>query len=94
MLMLVLKNFFDYANVSPEKFFGLISPHPPPPVENIFKKKFYDFVKILGNVGQYMTPPPPPNVDGFVTSLAMGPIKRYASYRNKLQYLARVRVIL
>jgi hypothetical protein len=63
MLMLVRKNFFDYAYVSPENFLDL------PPVDNIFRKIFYDLVKILGNVGQNMTTPPPPNVDGFATSL-------------------------
>jgi hypothetical protein len=65
--MLVGKIFFDYACVSPENFFDL------PSVDNIFGKNLYDLVKILGNVGQNMTTPPhpspPPNVDGFATSL-------------------------
>ena len=39
---------------------------PPPPIDNIFGKNSYGLVKILGNVGQNVTtPPPPPNVDGF-----------------------------
>ena len=54
-VMWVRKNFFDYAYVSPENFFD------PPP-------RFDDLVKILGNVGQSMTTPPP-NVYGFATSL-------------------------
>ena len=63
MLLLVWKNFFDYAYVSPENFFDLTSPPPS-------GKFFFDLVKILGNVGQNMTtPPPPPNVDCFATSL-------------------------
>jgi hypothetical protein len=53
--MFVRNIFFDYAYVSPVFF-------PPPRV-------FFDLVKILGNVGQNMTAPPPPNVDGFATSL-------------------------
>ena len=51
--MLVRKIFFDYAYVSRENFFDL------PPVDNIFGKNLYDLVKILGNVGQNMTTPPP-----------------------------------
>jgi hypothetical protein len=67
MLMLVRKKFFDYAYVSTENF---SDPSPPPPVDNISGKNLRDLVKILGNVGQTMTtPPPPPNVDGFATSL-------------------------
>jgi hypothetical protein len=41
---------------------------------NIFGKHFYYLVKILGKVGENMTtPPPPPNVDVFTTSLPPSP---------------------
>jgi hypothetical protein len=42
-----------------------------PPVDKIFRKIFYNLVKILGNVGQNMTTPPPPKVNGFATSLGI-----------------------
>jgi hypothetical protein len=53
MVVLVRKMFLDGAYVSPENFFD------PPPVDNIFGKNLYYLVKILGNVGQNMTTPPP-----------------------------------
>jgi hypothetical protein len=64
--MLVQKNYFGDAYDSQENF--SVWPPPPPPVDNIFGKIFYDSVKIVGNVGQNTTTPPP-NVDGFATSL-------------------------
>jgi hypothetical protein len=67
MFMLVRK-FFCTILVLVRKFFSTSPPHSSP-VDNIFGKNLYDLDKILGNVGQNMTTPPPPNVDGFTTSL-------------------------
>ena len=53
---LLIFEILKYTYVSPENFLTL------PPVDNISGKKFYDLVKILLNVGQNMTKPPP-NVD-------------------------------
>jgi hypothetical protein len=53
MLMLVRKFFLT----------STLPPPPPPPL----RKNVFDLVKILGNVGQNMTTPPPPNVDVFAT---------------------------
>jgi hypothetical protein len=58
MLMLVGKNFFDYAYVSPENFFYL---PPPPPRRQHFREKF---VRLGQNPRKCWskhddTPPPP-----------------------------------
>ena len=50
MLMLVGKIFSD------------LQPAPPPPIDYISGENLHDLVKILGNAGQTMTTPPPPNV--------------------------------
>jgi hypothetical protein len=65
-------------------------------------KNLHDLVKILGNVGQTMTPPPPPprppppNVDGFATSLLIVSLpwsclccQRDSCYPCFLHYLRR-----
>jgi hypothetical protein len=58
------RKFFKYAYVSMEKFLAPSPPPPPPPptVDNISGENFYDWVKILLNVGQNMTTPPRPQM--------------------------------
>ena len=65
MVMLVRKNFFDYAYVSPEYFFDL------PPTR---RQQFQEIFLRLGQNprkcwSKHDDTPPPPNVDGFATSL-------------------------
>jgi hypothetical protein len=62
--MLVRNIFFDHAYVSPENFFDL-------PPSTTFREKF---VRLGQNPrkcsSKHDDTPPPPNVDGFATSLA------------------------
>ena len=79
--LLILSKNFEYAYVSPENFFltmlmlvrkiFLISSR-----RQHFGKNLYDLENIPGNVGQNMTTPPPPNVDGFATSLEICQLKK------------------
>ena len=69
MLILVLKNVFDYAYVSPEIFLTS-PPHPPPPPSLPRRQHFQEKFFRLGQNPRKCwsrhddTPPPPPNVDG------------------------------
>ena len=63
----------------------------PPPVDNIFRKIFYDLAKILGKVGKnMMTPPPPPNVDGFATSLLRGERQVRSPLRHRKSQIGKL----